>query len=152
MSHLCMCSAFRSYWLSTAPISVPLGAPALSRSLPGGQPEEISEVDAAVGVADDGWREADEISRAHDQPFGVDAHAVFPPAVRISRRPCRCVWSLSVPAKERLLVKMCVPSSNLMFSSPLSHEVLLVTVMLPGLELKVMPCFLLPKAIERLMM
>ena len=60
--------------------------------------------------------------------------------------------SLCVPANDRLLVKMCDPVSNLMFDSPLSHDVLLVTVMLPGFELKVMPCFLLPNAIERLIM
>src|SRR5215470_1098033 len=62
------------------------------------------------------------------------------------------VWSLLVPWKDRLLVKTWVPVSNLMFSSPLLNDVQLVTVMLPGLLLKVMPCFLFPKAIERLMM
>lgn len=47
-------------------------------------------------------------------------------------------------------MKTCEPSSNLRLDSPLSHELLFVTVMLPGFELKVIPCFLLPKAIERL--
>src|SRR6266542_5446093 len=47
----------------------------------GRESQEIAEVDTAVGVARDVGREADEIGRAHDQPFGVDAHAVFPPAV-----------------------------------------------------------------------
>ena len=45
------------------------------------EPQEVAEVDGSVGVARDVGRQADEIRRAHDQPFGVDAHAVFPPAV-----------------------------------------------------------------------
>src|SRR5262249_45617405 len=45
------------------------------------KPQEVSEVNAAVGVAHDGGRETDEIGRAHDQAFSVDAHTVFPPAV-----------------------------------------------------------------------
>src|SRR5262245_21320279 len=45
------------------------------------EPQEVTDVNAAVGVARNGRIEADEIGRAHDQPFGVDAHAVFPPAV-----------------------------------------------------------------------
>src|SRR5262249_34771686 len=46
--------------------------------------QKVPEVDTSVRVTGDGWREADEIGRAHDQPFGVDAHAVFPPAVGAS--------------------------------------------------------------------
>src|SRR5262245_28216895 len=50
----------------------------------GRKSQKVPEVDAAIRVARDGWREADEIGRAHDQPSGVDAHAVFPPAVGAS--------------------------------------------------------------------
>ena len=47
------------------------------------KPQEVSEVNAAVGVAHDGGRETDEIGRAHDQPFAVDARAIDPPAIGV---------------------------------------------------------------------
>src|SRR6185312_8858179 len=47
----------------------------------GRKPQEVSEVDTAIRVARNIGSETDEISRAYEQPFGVDAHAVFPPAV-----------------------------------------------------------------------
>ena len=75
--------------------------------------------------------------------------APFSPAV-IAGDVCAGGMVAVGPWKERLLVKTCVPLSNLMFSSPLSHEVLLANVMLPRLRLKEgRPCFLLPRAIER---
>src|SRR6266511_875470 len=124
------CPAFRFYWLSMAPISVPLGVPALMRSLPGVRLTKSAALTTS--------------------PLALTLTPFFHQQL-VLETSVPVVWSLLVPWKERLLVKTCVPVSNLMFSWPLFNDVLLVTVMLPELLLKVMPCFLFPKAIERLM-
>jgi len=138
------------YWLSMAPISVPLGVPALIKSLPGASLRKLprlilpSALRVTLGVR------LTKSAALATSPFPltltplIHQQFVFPTSV-----PMRS--SLSVPAKDKLLVKTCEPSSNLRLASPLSHDVLFETVILPGFELKVMPCFLLPKAIERLM-
>src|SRR5215510_9952651 len=145
------CSAFRFHWLSIAPISVPLGVPALMRSLPGASLRKLprlmvpSALRVTLGVR------LTKSAALTTSPLALTLTPFFHQQL-VLETSVPVVWSLFVPWKERLLVKTWVPVSNLMFSSPLLNEVQLVTVMLPGLLLKVMPCFLLLKAIERLMM
>src|SRR5215510_2955239 len=144
------CSWFRFYWLSIAPISVPAGVPALIRSLPGASLRKLprlivpSALRVTLGVR------LTKSAALTTSPLALTLTPFFHQQLVLDTS-VPVVWSLLVPWKDRLLVKTWVPVSNLMFSSPLSNDVLLATVMLPGLLLKVMPCFLFPKAIERLM-
>src|SRR5215475_7126270 len=144
------CSAFRFYWLSMAPISVPLGVPALIRSLPVASLRKLprlmlpSALRVMVGVR---------LTKSAALTTSPLALTLTPFIHRqlVLATSVPLILSLAPLWKDRLLVKMWVPESNLMLDWALFNDVLLVTVMLPGLELNVMPCFLLPKAIERLM-
>src|SRR5215475_9405960 len=145
------CSAFRIYWLSMAPISVPLGVPALIKSLPGASLRKLPRLmlPSALRVTE-GVR-LTKSAALTTSPLALTLTPFFHQQL-VLETSVPLVWSLLVPWKDRLLVKTWVPVSNLMFSSPLLNDVQLVTVMLPGLLMKVMPCFLWLKAIERLMM
>src|SRR6185295_2279028 len=105
-------------------MSVPLGVPAFIRSLPEASLRKLPRLmlpfafRVTVGVR------LTKSAALTSSPFPltltslIHQQLVFPTSV-----PMRL--SLSVPAKDRLLVKTCEPTSNLRFDSPLSHEVLL---------------------------
>src|SRR4030095_16523808 len=138
------------YWLSMAPISVPLGVPALIRSLPAASLRKLPKLILPSALRVTVGERLTKSAALTTSPFPlVLTPLIHQQLVLLTSMPARL--SLCAPAKDRLLVKTCDPSSNLILDSPLSQELLLVTVMLPGFELKVIPCFLLPKAIERLM-
>src|SRR5262252_4825415 len=132
-----------------APMSVPFGVPALIRSLPDASLRKFPRLMLPSALRDTKIVSVTKSAALTTSPFPltltpfIHQQFVFDTSVPLN-------LSLCVPAKDRLFVKMCDPVSNLKFDSPLSQDVLLVTVMLPGFELKVIPCFLLPKAIERL--
>ena len=131
-------------------MSVPLGVPALTKSLPGASRRKLpklmlpSALRVTVGVR---LRKSAVVTTS---PFPLTVTSlIHQQFVLATSTPMRS--SLSPPTNDRLLVKTCEPASNLRLDSPLFHEVLFATVMLPVFLLKVNPCCLLPKAIERLM-
>src|SRR5437867_12912496 len=129
-------------------MSVPAGVPASIRSLPAASRRKLprlmlpSALRKMLGVRL--TKSAAEQTRPLALVLTPFFHHTFVPPTSVP-----LVLSLWVPWTDRLLVKTCVPSSNLMLLSPLAQEVLLVTVMLPGLLLEVMPCLLFRKAMER---
>ena len=66
----------------------------------GRQSQEIAEIDTAVGVARNGGRKADEIGRAHDQPFAIDANAIHPPAIGVGDIGAAVFVALSALERE----------------------------------------------------
>src|SRR5215510_2116893 len=129
-------------------MSVPLGTPALIRSLPGASLRKLPMLMLPSALREMVGLRLTKSAALTTSPLALTLTPFFHQQL-VLETSVPVVWSLLVPWKERLLVKTWVPLSNLMFSSPLSHDVLLANVMLPRFRLNVKPCFLFPKAIER---
>src|SRR5262245_2244621 len=122
------CSAFRFYWLSIAPISVPLGVPALMRSLPDASLRKLprlivpSALRVTLGVR------LTKSAALTSSPLALTLTPFFHQQL-VLETSVPVVWSLLVLWKDRLMVEVWVMVSYMLVLLSLIISVEIVIVM-----------------------